>query len=652
MFAHQISLRKPGTCVSLLALAVLGTLPGYSSQAYVSLCCGAAGSVSAFNSGTNQLGGTFFTLPGAADMVLSPDGNNAYVATGSTAQADVSAGGVNTLGVYQLSTGKLLRAIPLPASPTEIVLSPAGDHVYAVAVQPTTGVHGVISVDLAAGTTSVAPLPASPPFDLLPIAISRDGKTLYAGSANRPVLTTLDTATLAVTGSITLTGTAGPAPPAITPDGKKLAVIVAGSGGPALDIVDLATETAAAVPLSTTAFPFGVALSPDGATAYVNGSSVLAVNLASASVVASTSTGFADPYRIAITPDGASLYAASLHGVTDVLATSSLAITGTLKTLAGAFQIAFTPQGGGYVLNENGSAAMLIDTSAMKAVRAVAAGDDPAKLAASANPAEAFVLNGGSGTLEVIRRPASPATVVPVPIGGGLMDMTFLGNTLYALSILGLHTVDPVTLQVSHLIPVPVPNPVFDGTEGTVAASPVAPYLFMPYFSIDEEGVTGGGLLIYNTQTGAAPAISSGVYVGGPVVTSPDGSHVYVAASVLFSGPASTLLSFDIGAQTLAGTSTLGSANYAAIAISKDGNTLYCVDQGGKVDFVDTASLHVTASIPAGVAPRGIAVNAAGTQAIVTDSQSRSVTVLDLTNQQVAGTISLPTSSLGAAYLN
>ncbi len=132
----------------ILLAGALSQATALASHAYVSRCCGAAGSISAFNPGTNQLTGTFITAPGAIDMVLSPAGTRAYVAIPATDTGSVPPHGA--LVEYLLSTGKAVQSIPLPASPIQLAINAAGDHVYAAAID-SQGAQRVVSVDLTNG---------------------------------------------------------------------------------------------------------------------------------------------------------------------------------------------------------------------------------------------------------------------------------------------------------------------------------------------------------------------------------------------------------------------------------------------------------------------------------------------------------------------
>jgi YVTN family beta-propeller protein len=347
----------------LLPILLAGALSqaAFGANAYVSRCCGPAGSISTFNPETNQLTGTFVTTPGAIDMVLSPDGTRAYVAIPTTDSGSAPPPPRNALVEYLLSTGKAVQSIPLPASPIQLAIDAAGDHVYAAAVD-SQGAQRVISVDLATAKTAIAAVTQITPFNLFAVAVSPDGTTLYAALGRK--LFTLNAATLAVTGSIALTAAAGPVAAVITPDGATLAVLVGNLPSCALDIVTLATAQVRQVPLATASVPFGAVLSPDGGTVYVNGQGVYAVDLATAAVTGTAVTNSQDPARIAITPDGATLYAADVTvGTTSVIDTASLSVTTKMPTLSDVAAVGITSQGQGYFLNRDGSQVVQVDGS-------------------------------------------------------------------------------------------------------------------------------------------------------------------------------------------------------------------------------------------------------------------------------------------------
>jgi DNA-binding beta-propeller fold protein YncE len=76
------------------------------------------------------------------------------------------------------------------------------------------------------------------------------------------------------------------------------------------------------------------------------------------------------------------------------------------------------------------------------------------------------------------------------------------------------------------------------------------------------------------------------------------------------------------------------------------------VNQNGSVDFVNAGTLELIASIPVGSDPSGISLNMEGTQALVTDSTSMSVNILDSAAQSVMVTVLVGGISTGSVFLN
>jgi YVTN family beta-propeller protein len=114
--------------------------------------------------------------------------------------------------------------------------------------------------------------------------------------------------------------------------------------------------------------------------------------------------------------------------------------------------------------------------------------------------------------------------------------------------------------------------------------------------------------------------ITVGIQPGGVAVTS-DGLHVYVAK------------------QTVVKAIVVGEVHWQ-IAITPDSRQAYLTNvQGNTVSVIDTTSLSVVNTIPAGTSPTGIAITNDGRYAYVTDSVfavfAGSMSVIDTTKQAV-----------------
>jgi YVTN family beta-propeller protein len=94
--------------------------------------------------------------------------------------------------------------------------------------------------------------------------------------------------------------------------------------------------------------PFGVAVTPDGAFAYVtniDSSSVTVIDTASNTVIATVSVPDV-PLEIAITPDGAFAYVAHFSsGIVSVIATADNTVIATVSVGSGPVAVAITPHG-------------------------------------------------------------------------------------------------------------------------------------------------------------------------------------------------------------------------------------------------------------------------------------------------------------------
>jgi DNA-binding beta-propeller fold protein YncE len=77
----------------------------------------------------------------------------------------------------------------------------------------------------------------------------------------------------------------------------------------AINFINTSTNIATIVNIDSSLHPCGVAITPDGSTAYITnlydvGTSVLVVDIASQSIVAMIPMGYYYPENVSITPDG------------------------------------------------------------------------------------------------------------------------------------------------------------------------------------------------------------------------------------------------------------------------------------------------------------------------------------------------------------
>jgi DNA-binding beta-propeller fold protein YncE len=623
---------------SFLAGAMLcAVVPAWGSQAYVSTH-GPGGAVSTFNFIGGAMTGTYATPPGTTDIVLSANGMTLFAGTTNTAQNDIPGGSPTVVKALDPATGAVKRTYPMPASVVKMVLNRAGDHIYATG-SGTNGAVLVMSLNLLTGAAASAAVPGTQAFDLYTLAVSPDGSTVYVPGTNQ--IDIFRASTLAFLGTIPLANNGIVAPPAVTLDGSTL--LAAGRGG--VYVVDLASKTLkTTVAIATSAYPFGSVLSPDGKTFYVSGGTLSAIGVASLTVTGSVALNQTNPFRLAISPGGSTLFASDLtYATIAIVDAASMTVKGTLRTVGDPYALAVTRSQTLLVLNENANPAVLADTAAMTAPESFFAGTDlaaPVSLAGKLFVPEA-------GNVAVQESPSSPVLAKPIadnfilPTGAAA-----LGGKLYVASGSAVRVIDPATEKATGSIFIRTGG----GSAISIAASGDGRTLLASYEVLGIGIVlVDSGIVTVNTSTAAQKILSSFPYVPGAVASNPAGTRAY--STGFTSG--SQIGVWDTQNNVFLSTATIpGNPFYVALAVSADGNTVYLADRHGKVDFVNASSLQLILSVPAGTNPSGICVNSTGSEALITDSSSTSVTVLDLTRGIATGTIPAGYASVGCTYIN
>jgi DNA-binding beta-propeller fold protein YncE len=212
-------------------------------------------------------------------VAVSPDGNSVYVTNSVFASNEVLA----SISQYDVAPGGTLSAktpgsVVTPSNPMGIVVSPDGRSVYVPDFGDSTGGPGVLEYDSGAGGVLVAKSPAIVPAGAQPegVAVSPDGKSVYVTNHCTPDLSDLGSVSqydVGVSGVLTaktpptVASGACPSGVAVSPDGKS-AYVGALLPGPVgvmfqYDIGQggvLTAKTPATV--ATGGFPNGVAVTP------------------------------------------------------------------------------------------------------------------------------------------------------------------------------------------------------------------------------------------------------------------------------------------------------------------------------------------------------------------------------------------------------
>ncbi|HLJ59385.1 MAG TPA: cupredoxin domain-containing protein [bacterium] len=283
--------------------------------------------------------------------------------------------GDNAIGVLDTATGHMLKTIKVPAGPEAVVLTP-------------------------------------------------DGRTVYVSSEDATDLSVIDTDTDQVAKTLPL----GESPQgmALSRDARTLLVAVFGTNK--VDVVD--TSTLRVTAQFTVAKPHGVALSPDGRTAYVgaqdapNNNAIVVLDVAGRRVVATLALD-KTPRGLTVSPDGKSMYF-SLAGsdAIQVLDTATNRIATQITVGAVPHQIAFTPDRKyALVIVQGINQLAIIDVASRQVIKDVAVGKFPHWVGLTSDGALAYVTNEGANTVSVVDM-AKQQVVATIPVGNAPRKIT------------------------------------------------------------------------------------------------------------------------------------------------------------------------------------------------------------------------------------
>src|SRR5216683_621516 len=191
--------------------------------------------------------------------------------------------------------------------------------------------------------------------------------------------------------------------------------------------------------------PLGVAITPNGAFAYVTNTgalcdfctfnpppSVSVIDTATYSVVATIPVGNY-PAGVAITPNGAFTYVTNYTSSTvSVISTTSNTVVATVAMGSPAWGVAITPNGAfAYVTNPGSNNVSVINTSTNTVVATVAVGCGPEGVAITPNGAYSYVTNSCDSTVSVINT-ATNAVVATVAVGSEPTNLAITPDGFFA----------------------------------------------------------------------------------------------------------------------------------------------------------------------------------------------------------------------------
>jgi YVTN family beta-propeller protein len=252
------------------------------------------------------------------------------------------------------------------------------------------------------------------------IAITPDGKTVYAVNNESESVSAIDTGTNRVVSTIRVGDR--PTAIAITPDGKTAYVVNFESA--TVSVIDTRTNQVVGAPIPVGSRPSAIAIAPDGKLAYVASGNaegaVATIDTATNRVVGMPITVEPSPSAIAITPDGKIAYVTHgvVAGAVSVIDIQTRAVGTPIAVERAPSAIAITPDGKvAYVVNAQTQNVSVIDTRMNQVVGSpIPVGLNPTAIAITPDGRTAYVPFGNS--LSVIDTRINQAVGGPIPVGG------------------------------------------------------------------------------------------------------------------------------------------------------------------------------------------------------------------------------------------
>ncbi|MGW2400674.1 YVTN family beta-propeller repeat protein [Kitasatospora sp. NPDC001664] len=275
-----------------------------------------------------------------------------------------------------------------------------------------------------------------------------------------------------------------------------------------------------------------------------------------------------------------------------VVDTATGTVTATVPVGDAPRGVAAAPDGGRVYVADSGSDAVSVISTASNTVTAtVPVGDGPNGLAVSPDGSRVYVADFNANTVSVIDT-ASNTVAVTVPVGSQPFNLAVTpdGSRVYVADS------DSNTVSV------------IDTAGATVTATiPVAQFPEAVAVSPDGSKVYVGGYssATLNTIDTATNTVVAALSVGAgtnAAVVSPDGGSLYLGSF----NAAANLTVVDTSTQTVSG--SLAAGKVRGVALDPSGATLYATDfPGDRVSVVDTATRTLTAVVPVGTDPYGLA---------------------------------------------
>jgi YVTN family beta-propeller protein len=544
----------------------------------------------------------------------------------------------------------VIATIPVGTYPTGVAISPYGDYAYvtnhnngtvsvintsppSVSVSPSSWTLDVGQSKLFTATPSggsgvytsykwyvngsVQSSQTATTFNFIPVSrgtysitatVTDNSSTTSPQSTAAAVTVNSMLATPNVMGTVTVGS--GPDGVAVTPNGAYAYVSNHGSG--TVSVIDTATNMVTATVL-VGGQPAGVAITPNGAYAYVTNTgsdTVSVINTTTNGVTATVHVG-SFPERVAVTPNGAYAYVINQNDQSvSVINTTTNTVTKNITVGSGPTGVAVTPSGAyAYVANWAASTVSVINTATNTVTATVPVENMPLGVVITPNGAYAYVANWGGNTISVINTATNTVTAT-ITVGSQPFDVTATPNGAYVYVASGGSGTVSVINTITNTV---VATVTVGSTPHGVAITPSGAYAYVTNYGGNTVSVVNAVVLSVSASAGSvyqgqtSSLTSTAVTTGTPpysyawFVKAPSGSYSLIGGATLSSYSFTTSTSTTTGSWSfiLQVTDTTGAAvNFTAVSVTVN-STPTPTPTPGSGGGSESSSSAVTTSMPA-----------------------------------------------------
>jgi YVTN family beta-propeller protein/VCBS repeat-containing protein len=560
---------------------------------------------------------------------LSPDGSRRYVAQSDGNKVVVFDTATNTaIGTFTTdqSPAASFRSIAVAPNGTLYITDPADSKVYAVTVgigaaptqqapnQSTGAITGSINGsdengDTLSYTVTGAPAngtvnlnPTSGAFTYTPTQAARfaadmtmgadfDSFTVGVSDGTKVAPVRVNVAALPARILDPVTS----AQLGVTPMGVAVSSTksyVANQGSNTVSVIDRSNPTGTPVTINVVSSPRAIALSDNGAQAYVAGNGgVSVINTANNQVITTVSTTAGDSYGIAVVRTGVNTHRVYVtNAANNTVRVINADTLNNTYTPGGSVQVGSEPTGiavsgdgtRAYVANwaSNNVSVLNITAATPTVIRTVAVGTNPVGVAVSPNGATVYVSNYGSNTVSVLDPIAANPLVTTIGVDAHPFGLAISpdGSLLYAAN--ELDTISMITTKNNSVYSTLTFDPQPEPQLHSIAVSPDGNQIYFSDLADRRLRVftvlRGNTAPIAGTPTVGAPAASNGAVTGALNFTDTDGD---------------ALTSYSVQSQPASGTVTVNAAGVYTFTPTQPGR-----DAAAQTEGADFTSFTVVAS--------------------------------------------------------